>query len=66
MLIDDFHITLSKGFTHGILLGVWPIGGIFGAIINTFVVRYWTKRYITHYLGKYITLLEPSMFYQQD
>jgi len=46
ILIKDFHINMDAGLAHGILLGLVPFGGIFGAMMNSFLVRKWKKKYL--------------------
>jgi hypothetical protein len=42
-IVTDFKIPLSVGLAHGLVLGIWPFGGIFGAMINSYLVRRWKK-----------------------
>jgi hypothetical protein len=44
IIVTEFNIPLGIGLAHGLLLGIWPIGGIFGAIINSYLVRRWKKK----------------------
>ncbi len=44
IIVAEFNIPLGLGLAHGLLLGIWPIGGIFGAIINSYLVRRWKKK----------------------
>lgn len=45
MLIDAYHIPVSVGYTNSILVGLLPIGAIFGCLIYTLVLKYLTRRY---------------------
>lgn len=44
IIVAEFKIPLGVGLAHGLLLGIWPIGGIFGAMINSYLVRNWKKK----------------------
>lgn len=44
-LTETFHISLSQGTANGILVGIMPIGGLFGSLLNSVLVRFFSKKY---------------------
>lgn len=52
VIVKDFNIPLGLGLAHGLLLGIFPFGGIFGAMINSYLVRIWKKKYTLYFIEK--------------
>jgi hypothetical protein len=53
---------MGVGLAHGLLLGIFPFGGIFGAMINSYLVRIWKKKYLFFDLDQFFTLSELSIW----
>ncbi len=48
--MSTFDIKLSKGLTLGLLVGMMPVGGIFGSLGNPFLVKHVTRRNIHYFV----------------
>lgn len=44
VLTKEYHITFSKSVAQGLLIGIMPFGGIFGAILFTPLLQHLRRR----------------------
>ena len=55
-LVEEYHITFSPSLAQGLLIGLMPFGGIFGAILYKYILAYLRRRTSLFFIAFWMVL----------